>query len=260
MKKNVKCWFALILMLMLCLSLVSCSSADDEGEEMYDYVSHRTAELSFATEQVEKIYAGVVEAANAVNAKIESCDESYSSGKCTNVYVAYRVPSASLDQFINTISALGDLENKQIRTRNVSGLYASAESEKGYLTEQKAALEEMLNDEGLTTSERVELIDKIASITFEIEQIEQKLKHYALDDRESFVEVTIYEPTSPWVAFLIVAGFFFAQYIFPLLVVVLIVVIAKRRKKTSGKESVETTETKETAVEDLTSQTKQDML
>ena len=241
MKKGLN-WFALILTFVLCLSLISCTPADHEVGQN-EYVSHRTAKVTFATEQVEKIYADIVEAANAVNAKIESCDESYSSGKCTNVYVAYRVPSASLDQFLDTITALGDLEYREIRTWNLEGKYAEAESKKTALTDRRLALREMLNDSTLSVDERIEVNRELSSVNMELDSLERMLKYYAKDESEAFVEVTIYEPTSPWVAFFIVAGVFFAQYIFPLLVVVLIVVIAKRRKKTAKKESAEGAET-----------------
>ena len=258
MKKRLN-WFTLMLTFVLCLSLISCTPADDEVGQS-EYVSHRTAKVTFATEQVEKIYAGVVQAANAVNAKIESCDESYSDGKCTDVYVAYRIPSASLDQFLDTITALGDLEYREIRTWNLEGKYAEAESKRAALTERRTALVEMLNDGTLTANERMEVNREMSSVNTELDELERALKYYAKDNSEAFVEVTVYTPTSPWVAVGMFALIMLLQLAGPAAMVLVIVLIARKRRQKKQESGVADASAEPPAIERLSDEGKQNML
>ena len=258
MKKRLN-WFTLILTFVLCLSLISCTPADDEVGQN-EYVSHRTAKVTFATERVTEIWSAIVSAAKAAEAQYLDCEISYSMGECTQVYASYRIPSASLDQVLDTITALGDLEYREVRTWNLEGKYAEAESKRSALTERRAALVEMLNDSTLTADERIEVNREMSSVNMELDELERALRYYAKDESEAFVEVTVYTPTSPWVAIGIFALMMLLQLAGPAAMVLVIVLIARKRRQKKQESGMADATAELPAIESLADERKQNML
>ena len=123
--------------------------------------------------------------------------EGYIESMETRTYystVTYRIKKASLDDFVNYIDSFdGAVEDKSIKTTDVSTTYNSKQARKTVLEASRASYLAMLSQDDLTISDVIAIQDKIERIDIELEQIYLDIDTYDGLIEYSTVTVSYYE-------------------------------------------------------------------
>ena len=207
-----------ILLISLCLSLVSCGEGEKvdtslgDGKTSSEIVNSElnrkiiyTVNIDLETESISDAKVAISEKCAALGGYVESNNESYSDGECTSVSTTYRIPTDKLDEFVSSVESQGSIDRKRVSTTDITTSYVNAEAQKSALEERKAALEEILADEGISASDRISVINEISSVNTALQEIEITLKSYDSKVDFSYVTVNIDEPSS-FIGVIIVLG------------------------------------------------------
>jgi hypothetical protein len=106
----------------------------------------------------------------------------------------------------------------------------------------------------------MEVNREMSSVNMELDELERALRYYAKDESEAFVEVTVYTPTSPWVAIGIFALMMLLQLAGPAAMVLVIVLIARKRRQKKQESGMADATAELPAIESLADERKQNML
>ncbi len=198
-----------VLLFSLCFSLASCNDGEKadadigNGRGSSEIVNSElnrkivyTVNIDLKAENVSDTKKSISEKCDSLGGYIESNNESYSDGECTDVRTTYRIPTDKLDEFVSSVESHGSIEDKKVSSTDITTSYVNAEAQKSALEERKAALEEILADEGISASDRISVINEISAVNTSLQEIEITLKSYDSKVDFSYVTVNIEEPTS----------------------------------------------------------------
>lgn len=203
MKKIILSIFLLICALFL---LVGCSAeSDGYGNEMAPENSNTSggdkADNNVTIETNRKIYYTVFytldtddikEVNYKINAKVVEL-KGYVSNSTASKYSAryvYKVPTESLNTFLDYVDNLGDVvTNKTVQSTDITSSYNKVEARKEVLETSRAAYMELLSEPNLSMSTIIELKNKIDEIDAELLYINNQLDNY--DNLLDYSTVTI---------------------------------------------------------------------
>ena len=156
----------------------------DDGRKIIYNVSY-TLEGTNINDYEKKIDSKL----NELNGYVESLDT-----KTYYSIATYRVPKAKLDDFVNYIDSFEGLVNdKNVKTTDVSTSYNSYEARKEVLEASRATYVAMLSKDGLTVSDIIAINDKIEKIDIELKEIYLQIDTYDGLIDYSTVTVNYYE-------------------------------------------------------------------
>ncbi|MBQ7924611.1 MAG: DUF4349 domain-containing protein [Clostridia bacterium] len=224
-------YLCLITLTLLCLGLFACGESYDNsgGAEIGGTETNGSAVLPDAldrkivynayldieTDEITAAKKALDEKCVSLGGYVESTSEDYEDNKCTYAYVTYRIPTAKLNEFLATAEQGGEMKEKSIYSNDITTSYVNATAKKEALQEQKALLENMLNDSSISASDRVSIIKEIADINTQLKEIDLLITQYDSMVDYSTVRITIEEPvSSPFIPIIIVACVFTAVGLF----------------------------------------------
>ncbi len=219
--KKFKILLSLVIFSALVISMVACSASgpmdngaaevpemESVGAVVGTEVNRKivyTVNMTIESFDIAKVKNKISEKNQELGGYIESNNESYEDGECTGVDITFRIPTEKLDEFLSSVEGHGGVLKKRVNTTDITTEYVSAEARKNSLAERKRLLESLLDDEGVSASEKVSIISEISEVNSEIESIELMLKNYDSDVNYSTVSLTIkkaetfFEKLLPWI-------------------------------------------------------------
>ena len=202
----------LLLILTLCFLMIGCSAsapsdnyapeAEENGADssiVNTEVNRKiiyTVTMRITADDVAAAKQTITSKSSALGGYVESNNESYDDGKCERVYVTYRIPTEKLDEFISSIEGNGSIESKNVSTTDITTSYVDAEAKKNALLERKQLLEEMAEEDGISTSDKLSIINEISEVNTELEEINLLIKGYDSKINYSTVTLTINQAPS----------------------------------------------------------------
>lgn len=176
------------------------STPQDTGRKLI-----RTVNLSVETDDFETLLKDLEAQIAALSGYVEQSDI---SGKSMNydssrrrASMTVRIPSTSLNSFISSVEANGNVTNKSETTSDVTLQYSDLESRKKSLTIEQDRIWALL-EKADTLESVIALEERLSEIRYELESMESRLRLYDNQVEYSTVyiniqEVKIYTPTAP---------------------------------------------------------------
>ncbi len=174
----------------------------------------------------------VAEKLSALGGYVENSSERFSDGKCDYSELTLRIPTEKLDEFLASVEANGSISYKRVSSTDITTSYVSAEAKREALIERKAQLEQLLTEAGITTSEKLNVINEISSVSSEIKSLDLMINGY--DSKLAFSTVILDIDRAPSV-FEVVLGVVFGAIPAIVVVGIVLLVIFRRRKYRKAK-------------------------
>ena len=165
----------------------------------------RTVHLNVETDDFETLMNQLNDHISTLGGYIEQSDISGNSMQNNysrrRAYMTVRIPSNSLDQFISSVEADGNVTNKSETTTDVTIQYSDLVSRKKSLTIEQDRIWALL-EKADTLEAVIALEERLSEIRYELESMESRLRLYDNQVEYSTVyvnveEVKIYTPTAP---------------------------------------------------------------
>ena len=165
----------------------------------------RTVHLDVETYDFETLMKKLEEHISALGGYVEQSEISGNSIQNDHsrrrAYLAVRVPSANLDQFVSSVEADGNVTNRSENTNDVTIQYSDLESRKKSLTIEQDRIWALL-EKADTLEAVIALEERLSEIRYELESMESRLRLYDNQVEYSTVhvnvqEVKIYTQTAP---------------------------------------------------------------
>ena len=203
----------IILALLLCLSLAACADGGDSVEPDDNAQSERvavhTVELDIDTDKIAGCLNALTDKNIALGGFVENVSRDYDSdGEMYYASVVLRVPTEKKDELVAYIEDNYEITDKKEISNDVTGRYNATISRKGMLEDKRAELEKLLEDIELSASDKITIINEIASVKSELAEIERRVAECEEDMRYSAVKLYIYEPAGFWETFIPMFIFF----------------------------------------------------
>ncbi len=203
----------IILALLLCLGLVSCGDGGDSVEPDDNAQSERvaihTVELDIDTDKIAGCLNALTDKNIALGGFVENVSRDYDSdGEMYYASVVLRVPTEKKDELVAYIEDNYEITDKKEISNDVTKRYNVTLERKGMLEDKRAELEKLLEDVELSASDKITIINEIASVKSELAEIERKVGECEEDMRYSAVKLCIYEPAGFWETFIPMFIFF----------------------------------------------------
>ncbi len=213
MKK--KLCIVLVVVLLLTLVLVGCSSGSDyypgdyeykadgydPSSESKDYISDESESTDVAPDR-KIIYTAstrltvdnIKEASNTIKGKINA-DEWIESSSVESTYATFvfRIKSSRLDAFLNDLEGIGEVSSTSISSKDVSLTYYNNTVRKATLESEQSRLISLMTD--ATVSEIITINTRLSEIETELKEIDGILKKYDSLVDYSTVTVNMYTKT-----------------------------------------------------------------
>lgn len=233
----------LCIVCVFALSLVACGAASDggpgfsgdpsEGGDIVDTALGRkivyTVNIEIESADVSAVRNKITEKNSELGGYIGNSSEIYDDGKCIGASITYRVPTDKLDVFLDTIEGQGGIESKSIYTTDITTSYVSADAKRSALAEKKTLLEGLLENDGVSATERVSIISEISEVNAEILALDLQIKEYDSMVNYSTVHLRISERFDPTILLIIPGAI--------ALVVAVIIIAEKMRKRAKSKKT-----------------------
>ena len=204
----------IILALILCLSFIACDGGDstvtpEEDNAQGERVAIHTVELDIDTDKIAGCLNALTDKNIALGGFVENVSRDYDSdGEMYYASVVLRVPTEKKDELVAYIEDNYEITDKKEISNDVTKRYNVTLERKGMLEEKRAELEKLLDDVELSASDKITIINEIASVKSELAEIERKVGECEEDMRYSAVKLCIYEPTGFWETFIPMFIFF----------------------------------------------------
>lgn len=151
----------------------------------------KNVNLKIETKEFDKLTPALENQINLLGGYVETSDligKSYDDNSIRKGSMVARIPNQKLDEFVSSISTLGNILSKNQNTKDVTKDYVDTEShKKALLIEQDrllALLEKTTNLESIITLEQ-----RLSDVRFQLESFESQLRTY--DDLVEYSTVTI---------------------------------------------------------------------
>lgn len=113
-----------------------------------------------------------------------------SSYKYSNLSI--KIPADSVEEFINQISALGNIKSKSLNTSDITSSYNKTESMLNSLKIQEERLLEIM-EEATSVSDLITVENQLTYVRSDIQYYSQLLEEYKNQVNYSLVEINVYE-------------------------------------------------------------------
>lgn len=205
MKK--KLCIVLVVVLLLTLILVGCSSGADYYPGDYDYKGngYESESKDYIDEDSESVDVApdrkiiykastrltvddIKEASNTIKGKINA-DEWIESSSIESSYATFvfRIKSSRLDAFLNELEGIGEVSSTSVSSENVSLSYYNNTVRKSTLEAEQARLISLMDE--ASVSEIITINKRLSEIETELKKIEGTLKKY--DSLVDYSTVTV---------------------------------------------------------------------
>lgn len=192
-------FLSLIAVLLLASVLLSaCSSASSGGDNYYpkDEMGASTDDgsnivvgntnrkivytvtLRMQSETPETVGDAITAATKEYNGYIQSSETSVYSSDSSYFYYVVRIPTESLDAFVDAISSSGNVRSKEISTVDITTKYVNAEATKESLTAEKEALQQYLASPEATLDDILKISERIQEIDAELTATKKELENF----------------------------------------------------------------------------------
>lgn len=204
----------IILALILCLPFIACDGGDstvtpEEDNTQGERVAIHTVELDIDTDKIAGCLNALTDKNIALGGFVENVSRDYDSdGEMYYASVVLRVPTEKKDELVAYIEDNYEITDKKEISNDVTKRYNVTLERKGMLEDKRAELEKLLDDVELSASDKITIINEIASVKSELAEIERKVGECEEDMRYSAVKLCIYEPTGFWETFIPMFIFF----------------------------------------------------
>ena len=204
MKKTLFKIFVLIFAVLLVFSFAACGSYDsgnfepvEDGSEIVNNDVNRkivyTVRIGIDSGNVKETKKSITDKNTALGGYVEEANEQYKGDKIESVYLVLRVPTEKLDELITSVEEGGNVYSKRIETTDITESYVRAQAKKTALEERRALLNAMLEDDALSPSDRITVINEISSVNAELLSAELSINSYDSMAAYSTVYVNVYE-------------------------------------------------------------------
>ncbi|MCQ2521232.1 MAG: DUF4349 domain-containing protein [Lachnospiraceae bacterium] len=148
-----------------------------------------TVRLNVETKEFDSLVASIEKKVMALGGYIESSytyNGSSAYNNTRNAEMTIRIPSASLDVFVNEVSAASNVVSKNTSVEDVTLSYVDMESRKNSLIIERDNLLEML-DQAETIEDMIIIEDRLSDVRYELESMESQLRTY--DDKIDYATI-----------------------------------------------------------------------
>lgn len=202
-----KLCIVLVVVLLLTLILVGCSSGADYYPGDYDYKGngYESESKDYIDEDSESVDVApdrkiiykastrltvddIKEASNTIKGKINA-DEWIESSSIESSYATFvfRIKSSRLDAFLNELEGIGEVSSTSVSSENVSLSYYNNTVRKSTLEAEQARLISLMDE--ASVSEIITINKRLSEIETELKKIEGTLKKY--DSLVDYSTVTV---------------------------------------------------------------------
>ncbi len=205
MKKFLKLF--VVIMLVACFAnLFGCYGDDYYYEDGGDYsasyyVTSRKisyyVDLSLLSVDVGAVVSAVDEKALDLNGYVAYAHDYYDDGEVFSSSRDYRVPTELLKEFVEFIESQGKVEDKDVTSYDFTEDYLNVLSRQTALQNKKQTLTELLNEEGISSSDKIAILNEIANVEEQLAIINLSLENY--DEDAEYSTVYVYFDTEPTV-------------------------------------------------------------
>lgn len=140
----------------------------------------KKVEMSIETKEYDKLTEALNKKISETNGYVENSEmsgNSYSHSGARNCSITVRVPKAKLDEFVSSVSALGNVTRKTESAQDVTLQYVDVEShKKSLLIEQERLLAMLQKADKLENI--ITLENRLSDIRYQIESYESQLRTY----------------------------------------------------------------------------------
>ncbi len=149
----------------------------------------KNVNLELETKEYDKLVFDITAQVNSLGGYIEnSAFSDYSKGTSRYASIVARVPSESLDSFVNKVAEQSNVIYRNESVQDVTLQYVDLDShKKSLLTEQKRLLE--LLEKAETVADIIEIESRLSEVRYQIESMESKLR--TIDNQVNYSTVYI---------------------------------------------------------------------
>ena len=205
----------IILALLLCLSLAACADGGDstvtpeEDNTQGERVAIHTVALDVDAKDIADCVNDLTAKIDEYGGFVGNVSRDYTGdGEMYRAYLVLRVPTEKMDELVAYVEDIYDVTYKREESTDVTTRYNVTLERKGMLEEKRAELEKLLDNVEISASEKITVINEIATVKGEIAEIERKVGECEEDMRYSAVKLNIYQPAGFWETFIPMFIFF----------------------------------------------------
>lgn len=154
----------------------------------------KTVNMDVETREYDKLLTAVENKVSELGGYIESLDayngSVYNSYRSTrNANLTIRIPKERLDDFLNTVSDLGNVTNRSENVQDVTLTYVDLESHRDALqTEQERLLQ--LLEQAESIDDIITIEQRLSDVRYQLESMESQLRSY--DNQVDYSTVYLY--------------------------------------------------------------------
>ena len=154
----------------------------------------KTVNMDVETREYDKLLASVENKVTELGGYIESLDayngSSYYSYRSTrNANMTIRIPKDRLDEFLNTVSDLGNVTNRSENVQDITLTYVDMQSHRDALqTEQERLLQ--LLEQAESIEDIIAIEQRLSDVRYQLESMESQLRSY--DNQVDYSTVYLY--------------------------------------------------------------------
>ena len=154
----------------------------------------RTVNMDVETKEFDNLLSAIRTQVKTLEGYIESMNTYngstyYGYSGTRNANMTIRIPAAQLDDFLNTISGIGNVIRRSENEDDITLTYVDLESHKAALLAEQTSLLELL-EKAETVEDIITLQSRLSDIRYQLESMESQLR--TMDNRISYSTVWLY--------------------------------------------------------------------
>ena len=154
----------------------------------------KTVDMNVETREYDKLLASVQNKVTELGGYIESLDAYngstyYDYRPTRNANMTIRIPKDRLDEFLNTVSDLGNVTNRSESVQDITLTYVDTQSHRDALqTEQERLLQ--LLEQAESVEDIITIEQRLSDVRYQLESMESQLRSY--DNQVDYSTVYLY--------------------------------------------------------------------
>ena len=154
----------------------------------------KTVNMDVETREYDKLMSAVESKVTELGGYIESLDayngSTYYSYRSTrNANLTIRIPKDCLDEFLNTVSDLGNVTNRSENVQDVTLTYVDLQSHKDALQTEQERLMQLL-EQAESIEDIITIEQRLSDVRYQLESMESQLRSY--DNQVDYSTVSLY--------------------------------------------------------------------
>ena len=154
----------------------------------------KTVNMDVETREYDKLMSAVESKVTELGGYIESLDayngSTYYSYRSTrNANLTIRIPKDRLDEFLNTVSDLGNVTNRSENVQDVTLTYVDLQSHQDALQTEQERLMQLL-EQAESIEDIITIEQRLSDVRYQLESMESQLRSY--DNQVDYSTVSLY--------------------------------------------------------------------